>query len=90
MNHKQKSVLIIIAIIIGLMILFPPYVAKNYKQVVIKSGYAFIFNFPPYVSTKSDVMIPSTINASTLFIQIIALLIIGSLVFAVLKTEKNK
>jgi hypothetical protein len=54
MNKQQKVVLLCTAVVIGLMVLFPPYVVKSYSHVVIKSGYGFIFDLPPYIIDVQD------------------------------------
>lgn len=54
MNQKQKTVLLCTAVVVGLMVLFPPYVVMSDKQVVIKSGYGFLFDLPPLVSIASS------------------------------------
>jgi hypothetical protein len=69
-----------------LMVIFPPYIVKSYNQVVIKSGYGFIFNLPPFISGRT--VIPSTINVSSLFIQMLAALIVGGLIFIVFKKRQ--
>jgi hypothetical protein len=85
MNQKQKTVLFCTAVVVGLMVLLPPYVVMNYKQVVIKSGYGFLFYLPQYVSTTSKAVIPATVNVATLLIQILAVLVVGGLVYSALK-----
>lgn len=96
MNQKQKITLFCMAAIIGAMILYPPYIVKNYRQMIIKSGYAFLFDLPPHESVSSDVtnmfhdlmpptLIPATVNIATLFMQIIGVLIVGGLAFIALK-----
>lgn len=85
MNQKQKTVLLCTAVVVGLMVLFPPYVVMKYKQVVIKSGYGFLFDLPPYVSATSTAVIPATVNVATLLIQIFAVLVVGGLVYLALK-----
>jgi hypothetical protein len=64
MNQKQKTVLLASAVIVTLMALFPPYVVKNYKHVAIRSGYGFLFDLPPYISTTGNALIPATVNAT--------------------------
>ena len=54
MNQKQKTVLLCTAVVVGLLVLFPPYVVMSGKQVVIKSGYGFLFDLPPLVSIASS------------------------------------
>jgi len=81
MNQKQKTILLASAAIVALMALFPPYIVKNYKNVVIKSGYGFLFNLPPYISTTSNTVIPATVNASTLLVQIFSVLVVASLIY---------
>ena len=73
--------------IVDLMGIFPPYIVKNYKQVVIKSGYGFILDLPVYISKKSSAVIPATINISTFLVQIFAVLVVTSLLCIANKTE---
>ncbi len=87
MNQKQKVVLLCTAALVVLMILYPPYVVMNSRQVVIKAGYGFLFDLPSYkpreVIGRSS--IPATVNVPTLGIQMFGVLIVGGLVFIVLK-----
>ncbi|HEC26681.1 MAG TPA: hypothetical protein ENI67_04645 [Gammaproteobacteria bacterium] len=85
MNQKQKAVLIITAVFVGIMMFFPPYVVLNYSQVVIKSGYGFLMDLPPYISENGTVVIPATMNVATLFIQIFAALVVGVLAYLALR-----
>ena len=82
MNPKQKAVLFCTAAIIGLMILFPPYVMANTNNWVFKSGYGFIFALPTQISTspRDETTYHATLHVSTLFSQIVGALIIGGLV----------
>lgn len=87
MNQKQKVVLLYTVVIIGLMVIFPPYVVENFRQVVIKSGYGFILDLPLYLPTSSSVVIPATVNVSALFIQLLGTLIVGGLSYIALKED---
>lgn len=87
MNQKQRVVLLCTAAAVVLMILYPPYVVMNYRQVVIKAGYGFLLDLPSYkpreVIGRSS--IPATVNVPTLGVQIFGVLIVGGVLFLVLK-----
>jgi len=86
MNTRQRISLAVAASIVLLMVLFPPYVVKNYKGMVIKAGHGFLFALPPY--SESNCSIPATVNASQLAAQIGGVVIAGILVFAACKDGK--
>jgi hypothetical protein len=49
MNEKQLKIIKISAVIIGLMLLYPPYRIYGYgasSQAIVESGYSFIFSLP--------------------------------------------
>lgn len=48
MNKNQQKTLIFTAVIIGLMIIFPPYETSNRHGFIFDTGYGFIFNLPDY------------------------------------------
>ena len=78
MNKKQKIVLIITAVVLGLMLLFPPFYCLQgglIKQIV---GYSFIFS----LSEKSY-----CVAKSTLFIQYLITIIIGVILVYVFKEK---
>lgn len=90
MNRKQKTVLLCTAAIIAIMVLFPPYVVKNYRGVVIRSGYGFLFDLPPYIQETSYVenpAIPATLNIPTLLIEVMGALIVGGLIHFAFRKE---
>jgi len=69
MNNKQKNIIFITVGIMTLMLLFPPYVVLNYKQVIIDAGYGFITSLPPYLYASGG-SAPATVNISTLLTQV--------------------
>jgi len=75
MNKKQKIVLIVVAIVILLMLLYPPF-QITYRGSISNTGYGFIMN-PPKAW--------SVVNSSTLLLQWLGVLIVGVLVFFLLK-----
>ena len=90
MNDRQRTVLICTAVAITSMALYPPYIAKNYQQAVIKSGYGFVFDLPPYVSSSdSKVVIKSTVDTSTLYVQLAGALIVGGLLYLALGSQPS-
>lgn len=72
MSKAQKNVLICIAIIIVLMLLFPPFTYRQMNQ-----GYSFIFN-PPYYGQAN-------INIGQLIIQWFGVLIVGAIAWLIVK-----
>ncbi len=76
MNKKQKKLLITVASITGLMMLIPPFIKIHKKGgVVISRCYEIIFDAPSrYV-----------IDISTLSVQLLGVLIVGSILFFVFK-----
>jgi len=83
MNKTQRKILLISAAIIALMVIFPPYQVKNYKEVTIMSGYAIIFSLPEYPTTSGS--IPANVNAVTLFAEIFGALIVCGLAYVATK-----
>ena len=65
MNDRQRKTLIIVAVLIAGMILYPPFQIKGHGL-----GYSWIFS-PPYDD--------ATINVSQLLVQWIAVAIIGGI-----------
>lgn len=88
MNKIQSKVLFVAALIIALMILFPPYIVNNFRGVSISAGYAFILNLPIY-TTATGGHIQATVNLPTLTIQIFGALLVGCLVFFALSDKNN-
>lgn len=87
---KQQLVLFITAGIVGIMVIFPPYVVKDGGRL-LESGYGYLFGLPGCSITRGSGMtaildyVPAVVNVSTLFIQIIGALIVGGLVWFALK-----
>lgn len=73
MNSKQKSILIIVAIVVLAMLIYPPYIQQigGYTW----SGYALIFNLPSM----------SVVNTTTLLIQWVGVLIAGGIAYVLVK-----
>ncbi len=74
MNVKQRKALKITAAIVLGMLLFPPYVIVTY-QGRSHAGYAFLFD-PPY---------NATVDAVTLAMQWVGVLIVGAIAFVLMK-----
>lgn len=77
MNENQRKVLIGIGSIILIMLIFPPYQIAERSCSTTRAGYAFIFDLP--WCTELD--------ATTLFIQWIGVLIVGAIAFFVFKKK---
>ena len=87
MNTRQRLVLALTAAVVLLMVIFPPYVCRNDKKVVLAAGYGFLFSLPPYRYQWGGEQgpVPSTVNASQLSVQIAGFSIAGILVSVVRK-----
>lgn len=84
-NGKQKIVLIIVAMIILSMLLFPPLVFRK-AGVYFDCGHDFLF----YIR-KGNYPFPSCmVNESQLFIQWIGVLILGCLAFFLTSDKRDK
>lgn len=85
MNRTQRGILFATAFVIGFMTLFPPYETILAGQR-ISAGYAFLFNLPSAVIGYEGPL-PANVDAKTLLIQIIAVVVIGLLLFQATKTS---
>jgi hypothetical protein len=61
------------------MVLFPPYTIRSYTQVIIRSGYGFLFALPQYVFDGGTIQ--ASVNVWTLAAQIAGALIVGGLMY---------
>ena len=87
MNKTQRKILFITAIIISLIIIFPPYQVKLSNGIIKMSGYAPIFDLPSYhnYTGYSTVNISADINAVMLFAEIFGSLVICGLAYVATK-----
>ncbi|MFS1522734.1 hypothetical protein ACL7TT_01265 [Microbulbifer sp. 2304DJ12-6] len=83
MNYKQRLTLICTAIAVFIMVIFPPYVIIGPRHTILKAGYGFLLDLPLY-----EYRIPATVDAKTLLMQILAVLIICGLAFTALKKKE--
>ena len=74
-NEKQKRLLIAIAAVVLGMLLFPPFHIRMTGGVVVWTGYSWIFG--PYRG--------ATVNIALLITQWIGVLIVGAIVWFLLK-----
>ena len=81
MNVKQKIVLIVVAAIIFMMFLFPPFVIKI-QSTSMNFGYSFILSPPKYGGLLASV------NIGQLFLQWLAIVSIGLVGWLILKKSK--
>lgn len=79
MNIKQKITLLLIAAVILLMFLFPPF-HIGYQGGSLNKGYSFIFS-------PSDER--ATVNIGMLFTQWMGALILGGIAFLLLKDKES-
>lgn len=79
MNEMQKKVLLSMGTIVLGMLLWPPYTILDYRGHVDSTGYGWIFDLPNR----------ATLNISTLVIQWIGILIVGSIAYFYFTDWKN-
>ncbi len=83
MNQKQRKVLFVMAALIILIFLFPPYVMRAILSGnQVESGYGFIFALP------SRALVYSTVNVSLLLAQIFGVLLVGGIIWFALKDKE--
>ena len=80
MNETQRKTLIATAVVVALMVIFPPYIVENYRGVTIMAGYGFFFDLPSY-AIESSYSIPPSVNVKTLLVQIFGATVVGGLAF---------
>lgn len=82
MTRHQRITLRILAAVIALMVLFPPYVrwAPTAKHYATERGYAFIFDLPVSRFSEGSPR-PSEVDVETLAAQVLGALIVGGLIF---------
>ena len=81
MNETQEKVLKVVAAVVGAMLLFPPYQITGRGNLLIDSGYAFLFNLP----TRG--IIAARVDISTLFLQWLGVAIIGGIIIVLVKAK---
>ena len=79
MNEKQKIVLIIVAVIVLAMLLYPPFHIIVSEGGVLGRGYGWIFN-PPHHR--------AVVNTGLLLTQWIGMLIVGIIAYLFFKDNK--
>jgi hypothetical protein len=91
MNKQQRITLRVMAAVVALMVLFPPYVLEiGYEHRVARDrGYGIIFDLPVSKFAESPPN-PSRLDVSKLAAQIAGVLIVGGLVFLSLKDGPGK
>lgn len=82
MTKQQRITLRILAAVIALMVLFPPYVrwAPTAKHYAMERGYGFIFDLPVSRFSEGSPR-PSEVDVETLAAQVAGALIVGGLIF---------
>lgn len=74
MNETQRKILISTAVVVALMVIFPPYIVE-FKGTVTTAGYGFLFDLPSR----------AVVNAKTLLVQIFGAAVVGGLAFLAAK-----
>lgn len=84
MNETQRKILIATAVVVALMVIFPPYIVENFRGALIMAGYGFLFDLPSH-TFQSGSSIPSVVNVKTLLVQIFGAVVVGGLAFLAAK-----
>jgi hypothetical protein len=86
MNQGQKSILIIAAIIVLLMLVYPPFVFIGANGVRINAGYAPIFQPPIYPDPSR---LQASVNTIMLITQIFAVGVVAGLLTLAFKGRRS-
>lgn len=79
MNKKQQTILMVTAILVTAMLLFPPYTYRSVANTY-STGYGFIF----------DLSRNAAVNIPLLLTQWLGVLIVGAIAFLITKGSKTK
>ena len=79
MNEKQKNALIAVAVIIASMLLYPPFHRISSSGRSVGLGYHWLF----------EVGREATVDIATLLVQWVGVLIVGGIVFFILKDDEE-
>ena len=79
MNEKQKNALIVVAVIIAGMLLYPPFHRVYLNGKITGRRYDWLFD--PLWSG-------ATVDIATLLVQWVGVLIVGGIVFFILKDDE--
>lgn len=77
MNEMQRKVLIVVAILVVAMLLYPPYSMQNEWGSKVQIGYTWLFEGYAY----------SSVDVAMLFTQWIGVLIVGGIAFLLARTK---
>ncbi len=75
MNRRQKQILIVVAAVIGLMLLFPPYEIWSPFRHFVDTGFAWLFGLPQ----------DARVNTGQLLVQWLGVLLVGGVLFFIAK-----
>ena len=75
MNRRQKQILIVVAAVIGLMLLFPPYEKWSPFRHFVDTGFAWLFDLPQ----------DSRVNTVQILVQWLGVLLVGCVLFFIVK-----
>lgn len=84
-NEKQKTVLIVVAIAVLAMLMFPPFYAKFPGGEVFNVGYGLIVSPPPPFGSREDLVNLVHVNVGLLITQWLGVLIAGGIAFILFK-----
>lgn len=84
MNETQRRVLLAAAILVALIVLFPPYIVEGQNGRTLMAGYALLFNLPTYTMSSGG-SVHAKLNAMTLLLQIVGVVVVTVLVFLATK-----
>ena len=86
MNKKQKTVLIVVAVVVIAMLIFPPFQGKLPTGAVQSFGYSLIFDAPTLEFYRGGrVELTGTVDIALLLTQWLGVLIVGAIAFFILK-----
>ena len=82
MNGNQKKLLIVVAIVLVAMLLYPPFVYQGLHGRAVNAGYDFIWDAPGANQQ-------AVVNLGQLFFQMLIVAIVGGIGWLVLRNNKE-
>lgn len=86
MNANQRKVLIVVAIVMALSLLFPPFQHVTASGVAENLGYGLIF-MPPEVEMVFGSPELGAVNIKQLLVQWLGILVVGAILFVLAKKD---
>lgn len=85
MNEIQRKTLFATAALVAAMVLYPPYHLIAYNNVVLTSGYGYLFALP--LHREGSTLLPTVVDVATLLVQMLGTLVVCGLLVLAFRQE---